>query len=149
MLLVALLVAIAAPAEAVIVPQRSIAGVALDMTRTEVKQVVGEPVTRRRVEDLVIWTFPGKLRVLFTDRAKAVTSVVTESRGERTRSGIGVGSTRKQVRRALKGEYCSPFDCSLGTLAHRSRNTMFGFGADRTGPVEFVEVRRQFVDGMP
>jgi hypothetical protein len=148
-LLLVVLLASLAPAGAAaakIVPGRSIAGVKLDMTRAEVKALKGDPLTRRRVEDLTIWTFPGKLRVVFLDRAEGVTSITTESRRQRTASGLGVGSTVKAVRRKLSGEHCNDLACSLGTLAHRSRNSFFYLDG---GIVQSVEVRRQFQDGMP
>ena len=140
---------LAAPAGARIVPQKSIAGVALGMSMEEVAERFGNPVSRQRTEGSTIWRFPRTLTVVFDDRAKGVTLVGTRSRRQRTASGIGVGSTRKQVRRALKGEHCSPALCLLGDGSHRSRSTYFSFGIDGKGPVESVEVRYELLDGLP
>ena len=136
--------ATAAPAPAAIVVQRSIAGAALDMSRAQIKKQLGEPTARRRAEDLSVWTFRGQMTVVFTDGRKGATSVSTTNPKQRTGAGLGVGATRKEVRRGLRGESCSGPSCFLGTFANGSRNTIFSFGPD--GRVTRVEVRRQIID---
>ena len=103
-------------ASAVIVPQRSIAGIELDMTRSEVRAKKGDP---RRVEhgtndfgQYTIFRY-GRLWVVFQGNAGA-TAVSTRRPGQRTAEGIGVGSTEAELRAA------HPVRCrtEAGTFRH-------------------------------
>jgi hypothetical protein len=83
-----------------IVPQVSIAKIALDMTRPEVRAKKGDPL---RVEHgtndfgpYTIWRY-GRLWVIFQGNAGA-TAVSTRRTGQRTAEGIGVGSTEAELR---------------------------------------------------
>ena len=90
----------AGTASALIVPQRSIAGIELDMTRPEVRAKKGDP---RRVEhgtnDFGPYTTfrYGRLWVVFQGNAGA-TAVSTRRTGQRTAEGIGVGSSEAELR---------------------------------------------------
>jgi hypothetical protein len=103
--------AFAAPATAAVVPGQGIAGVELRMTEAQVRAAVGPPlrVTRSR----------GALGLLVTrlhyrgldvdlqrlDGQAVVTRAIATRAGERTRSGVGVGSSLAAVRR-LPGVRC-------------------------------------------
>ena len=89
-----------ATASAVIVPQQSIAGIKLDMTRSEVRAKKGDPLwVDRGTNDFGPYTIfmYGRLRVIFQGNAGA-TAVSTRRPGQRTAEGIGVGSTEAELR---------------------------------------------------
>ena len=97
-----------ASAQAVIVPQRSIAGVKLGMTEVQVRAGLGAPIRVRRCANLF-----GPWRQLVYRRGavsfqsgKKVTNLMTSSKLERTLIGVGVGSTLTKLRTSLKGETC-------------------------------------------
>lgn len=100
--LVAALAAVflAAPARGVIVPQRSIAGVALGMTPGQVRAELGRPSSVLRGRNIFgPWTryrYP-RLTIFFQGNSR-VTSISTTRRAERTARGVGVGSTERQLR---------------------------------------------------
>jgi hypothetical protein len=125
--------ALTAPADALIVPQRSIAGVHLGMTQARVRAVVGRPdhVARARNEfgRYTVFIYRRRqLQVVFQGGG-AVTSVGTESRRERTRTGVGVGSTERAVRRGVRDVRCKTVTgtrtCHVGTLRAGRRVTDF------------------------
>jgi hypothetical protein len=130
LLLVALALAglsLAAPAGAVIVPQRSIAGVELLMTRAEVRGVLGEPneVIHGTNEFGAFTVFKyRRLRVTFQGRTQ-VTAVATNRRNEKTARGIGFGSTRDEVRDNVRGVRCAKRMCVKGRLLPGRRVTVF------------------------
>ncbi len=103
-------------ASAAIVPQQSIAGIALDMTRPEVRAAKGDP---RRVEhgtnDFGPYTIfrYGRLWVVFQGNDGA-TAVSTRRPGQRTAEGIGVGTREAKLRETY------PVRCrtELGTFRH-------------------------------
>ena len=98
----------AAAASAAIVPQRGIAGVRLEMTKAQVRAVLGAP--RRAVHgsnefgSFTIYRYRG-LRVTFQGNRR-VTDVFTTRPGERTARGVGVGSTEGEVRAKVAGVRC-------------------------------------------
>lgn len=152
-LLVASLVALAALAAAqgagaTIVPGTSIAGVKLGMQEARVRAILGEPAKEIRdsteLGDYVELRYPG-LRVFLLPRA-GVASVATTRRGERTRSGVGVGSTVDQVRAGVAGVTCQVSGgvglCRLGGVRRGARGTDLSL---RRGRVTEVSVYR--VDG--
>jgi hypothetical protein len=103
-------------ASALIVPQRSIAGIELDMTRAEVRALKGEP---RRIERgtnefgrYTIFRY-GRLWVSFQGNAGA-TAVFTRRPRQRTAEGIGVGSTEAELRET----YNVRCRTELGTFRH-------------------------------
>lgn len=108
------------PAVAPIVPQRSIRGVELGMRRAAVVRTLGHPShVRRGTNDLGPYTelsYAG-LRVVFAFDG-GVSELETRSPLDRTRSGVGVGSTERQVRAAIRGLVClteaSIRHCHLG-----------------------------------
>lgn len=129
----ALTAAPAAPAEAVVVVQQGIAGVRLQMTRDQVRAVLGSPrgvkSGRNIVGRYVEFRYPGLL-VRFQGQ-RTVTAIYTSRRSERTRSGIGVGSTKAQVKASIRGVRCRfSLDarfCYVGVLKAGRRVTTFYF----------------------
>ena len=107
----ALLAPLGAPAaaEALIQVDRGIAGARLGNSRAEVRAALGSPEsTRSGTNDFgrfLQWRFRGGITVIFQDR-REVTTVSTSGRGDRTRRGVGVGSTEQAVRRRVRGIRC-------------------------------------------
>jgi hypothetical protein len=119
-------------ASARIVVQHSIGGVSLGMTRAQVTGLLGPPVhdiapTSDDSRRTRFWDFAHRLRIGFANDGDAVTTLVTYSHGERTASGVGPGSSRRAVKRALHGEHCTPDLCMVGTDALGEVTTIFDF----------------------
>jgi hypothetical protein len=108
-------------AAALIVPQQSIAGVKLNMTRPEVRAKKGEPDKIRHATndfgaytEFVYRSDHGKLRVTFQGNAGA-TAVFTNRRAQHTAEGIHAGSTEAKLRDAYPKAHCRT---ELGTFRH-------------------------------
>lgn len=127
----AAVLAIPASASAVIVPQRGIAGVALNQTKQKVRAVAGAPVRIVRGTNefgqYTVFRYRG-LTVNFQGN-RQVTAVSTGSRAQRTASGVGVGSTEAQLTAAIPAVTCESFgefrSCTLGVLEPGRRVTDF------------------------
>jgi hypothetical protein len=105
-----------AVASANIVPQKSIARIALDMTRPEVRAKKGDPLrVEHGANDFGPYTIfrYGRLWVVFQGNAGA-TAVSTRRTGQRTAEGIGVGSTEAE----LRATYSVRCRTELGTFRH-------------------------------
>jgi hypothetical protein len=127
-LLLALTMLVAtASADAAIVPGKSIAGVKLSMTQQQVKDLLGEPndtiTGSNEFGQFTVFKYR-RLRVTFQGNA-SVTAVKTIRRSERTSKGIGVGSTRAQVKRRVTGVVCEKRLCTKGRLEAGQRVTVF------------------------
>jgi hypothetical protein len=100
----------AAPASAKIVVNRSIAGVKLGMSQQKVISLIGLPDTTITNAALdTNWTYKKRgLQVTFHPRTTTnnVTTIFVRKRGERTASGVGVGSSYQAVRRHVAGVRC-------------------------------------------
>jgi len=99
-------------AAAELVPNRSIAGIELRITRAEVIDVVGEP-DAERVRDAEIFGRQrvmryGKTKVYFAGKRpeSEVVSIRTRDKGERTSEGIGIGSRKRAIKRSVPGVRC-------------------------------------------
>lgn len=138
-LLAAGCLAFAPAAGASIVPQKSIAGVRIGMTQKKVKDVLGTPLKRRRQGEFTFWTFAHRVEVAFRG-GTTVTSVTVTGRFHRTASGVGVGSTRKEVRAGLAGESCNGADCFVGDLRPGTVYTDFSFGTNGGRTVRSVSL---------
>jgi hypothetical protein len=151
-LIAAVLVLLAVPASAgaVIVPQKSIRGIALGMTVAEVRAAAGSPSSFRTERDEVlgrtrVWRY-GLTTVRFdsTRSAARVLGVTTTSRRERTAAGVGVGSTRSAVRTKVPAVRCLvEFDydhCFVGRW--RAGEVVTDFAIGTRGRVTRVVVGR-------
>ena len=142
--------ALPATAGAVIVPQKSIKGIELEMTVAQVRAELGSPDRFRTVRD----PFAGRVRewryglttVLFSGtRSDAqVVTVQTRSRTERTAEGVGVRSRRATVRSKVPNVRClvefSYDHCFVGRW--RAGATVTDFAIDRRGRVSRVTLGR-------
>lgn len=145
-LAVALAVAapLAAPAasHAVIQVQRGISGVALGMSQDQVRAALGSPVVRHgRNEFGPYTTFRYAhlgITVAFHGDTR-VTSVDTTGVGDRTASGVGVGSTPAVVRARVPGVRCATeagfHHCQVGRSLPGRRVTDFLFSGGRVSRV--------------
>jgi hypothetical protein len=103
---------LAAPAGAVIVPQKGMIGLRLQMTAKAVRAAKGAPDRARRINHPIMGRVAqyryGRTTVLFDGRrARArVVSLTTRDVDERTARGIGVGSSRAAVRARVAGVTC-------------------------------------------
>jgi hypothetical protein len=100
--------AVAAGANAAIVPQQSIAGIKLGMSKTQVKAKLGPPQSiHNGTNDFgAFTTFRYRaVEVTFQSGAQA-TGIVTRSRNQRTARGVGVGSTVFSVLVGTPGIRC-------------------------------------------
>ena len=146
----AVVLALPASVGATIVPQKSIRGIALGMTVSEVRAAAGAPSSFRTVRDEVlgrsrVWEY-GLTTVRFdsTARTAKVLGVETTSRSERTARGVGVGSTRAAVRGRVPGVRCLvEFDydhCFVGRW--RAGQIVTDFAISSRGRVSRVVVGR-------
>ncbi len=143
--LAALAVSLAFPAGAgaLIQVDRGIAGVRLENTRAEVRAALGPPASTRsgsnEFGEFVQYRYRGGIRVLFL--RNRVSLVGTTGLGDRTNSGIGVGSSEQRVRNRIPGIDCETFGstriCSRGAEQPGERGTFFFI---RQGRVTRAEV---------
>ena len=139
----------AAPAGATIVPQHGMLGVELGDTVREVRAELGPPDGIRFERNEIIGRqrlyFYGRTIVGFDgdSRTARVITLTTRSRSERLANGVGVGSTKREVMRKVKGVKCpvdESFHCYLGRFEPGRRVTDFRVG--RRGRVSAVTVGR-------
>jgi len=126
----------ASSARAVIVVQRSIGGVKLQMTEAQVRAKLGRPM-RVRVGTNEFGTFVEKVykRVTVTFQSgDRVTNVRTKSPLEKTAGGVGVGSTKSQVKAGVANAKCkneSGFrHCFVGAFLPGRTVTDFRLGSN-------------------
>jgi hypothetical protein len=117
----------AVPARAAIVPQRSIAGVTLELTKAQVRAKLGAPPrVRHGRNDFGAWTqfvYP-RVEVTFQG-GNAVTGLQTTSPKERTARGAHVGSTKAELLARVQGLKCETGHCFLGSFRAGKRVTDF------------------------
>lgn len=129
----AALAASAPAAPAAIVMDRSIDGVALDMTEDEAVAVRGPFDGDRQVGEepsdySVYWRDRGLQANFFTEGRRAYL-VATTSKRQRTANGLGPGVTARKTRRRLRGERCSRIfdvDIQKDVIECRTRGTASG-----------------------
>jgi hypothetical protein len=148
--LAALLGALGTPAaaEALVQVDRGIAGARLGNTRAEVRAALGAPESSRSGTNdfgaFLQWRFRGGITVIFQGR-REVSSVSTTGRGDRTRRGVGIGSTEAAVRNRVRGIRCETI---VGTRScHTGRFTVGEIITDfqlRGGKVRRVSIGRVF-----
>jgi hypothetical protein len=139
-----------ASASAVIVPQHSIAGVALEMTRPEVKDLKGDPDRIKhgmndfgKFTQFIYRNSNGKLEVSFQGNAGA-TAVFTNRHSQRTAERIHVGSPESKLHDAYPKLRCrtesSDFrHCWTGRFRVGHRVTDYRIGM-ATGDVKTITV---------
>jgi hypothetical protein len=124
-------------ASALIAPQRSIAGIALTMTRAEVRAAKGDPLHvvhgSNDFGNYTVFKY-GHLNVTFQGNAGA-TAVATSRPGQRTREGIHVGSTEAALAAAYPNLHCrTDFDgfrdCWTGAFQPGKRVTDYLITSD-------------------
>lgn len=133
-------------ASALIVPQQSIAHIALEMTRPEVRAEKGEPLRivhgSNKFGPYTIFRY-GRLSVTFQGNAGA-TAVKTTRPRQQTAEGIHVGSTEAELLAAYPGARCrtesSSFrHCWTGRMQPGRRVTDYRIGIS-SGEVKSVLV---------
>ncbi len=145
--LVPICLAVAAPAQARIVINERIGAARLSLSDKQVIDRFGKPdnVTHGGSQfgpSKTFHYFARKLRVSFYDieEPRVAWKLRTASSGERTASGLGVGSSVRSVRRKLSGERCH-VRAGNGScqVIHRKRfddrKTIFSFSGDRVDSV--------------
>jgi hypothetical protein len=148
-----LVLALAAPAGAVIVPGKGMAGVQLQDCQEEVIEVLGPPDKTFGKEDVFgfVSTYTYVQRGLKLDFRRGpgeclvLSSIRTTKAAERTKEGVGKGTKQKALRRKLKGEKCRTFRqpkririCWLGSFTPSKPITEFRI--DSKGRVNNVRV---------
>jgi hypothetical protein len=120
--------AAAADASATIVPGKGMSGVALGMTKAQVRARLGAPIGTGGGR----WYYA---RVWVGFRASRAVEITTTRSTERTRGGLGVDSTEAALRASYPALRCSaatPFRrCRLGSGAPGTRVTDFMVGRGR------------------
>ena len=145
---VAVLIVVPAASEATIVPQRSIKGVKLGDSLSDVRGRLGKPdavIFNRNPIIGRVRTYKYGLTYVGFNGAGAdatVDAISTASRKERTSKGVGVGSPRAQVASRVPGVKCAVEfgvdHCYVGTFRAGTRVTDFRIGS--TGRVARVVV---------
>jgi len=145
--------ALAAPAGAVIVPGKGMAGVQLQDCQEEVIQVIGPPDKTFGKTDIFgfVSTYTYVQRGLKLEfrrgpgQCLVLSSIRTTKAAERTKEGVGKGTKQKALRRKLKGEKCRTFRqpkririCWLGSFTPSKPITEFRI--DSKGRVNNVRV---------
>jgi hypothetical protein len=124
----AVLATTAADATATIVPQKGMSGVALGMTKAQVRARLGGPIGTGGGR----WYYA---RVWVGFRSGRTTEITTTRSTERTIGGLGVDSTESSLRASYPRLTCAaatPFRrCRLGSGAPETRVTDFMVGHGR------------------
>jgi len=140
----AMLAGLSAPAGAVLErnalvrPARGIGKVSLGMTQRQVRRALGQPVYVRRIPrgfgrtllEMSYWLDGWTVRLAVRRGVYRVVYVETTLSRERTRQGLGVGSTQPQIRRVYPRLSCRSVpgyntECIAGSPG--ARHTVFGF----------------------
>ena len=148
-----LLLVLAAPAGAVIVPGKGMAGVELGQCQQKVIDTIGFPDKTFGKNDtfgfVSTYTYlKAGLKLEFRrgpGECLELTSIRTTKAAERTKEGVGKGTKRKTLRAKLRGEKCRTFRtpktiriCWLGSLTPSKPVTEFRI--DSKGRVNNIRV---------
>ena len=114
-----------------------LAGARLGNTRADVRRALGKPSKvqqgRNDFGRWVSYRFAGKITVFFQGR-EVVTSVQTAGLGDRTASGIGVGSTEADLTKSIKGLTCEDVGANVRTC--HTGEFIAGRARDRLPPLQ-------------
>ena len=136
---------VAAPAGAFIRPQKGMAGVRLNMTQQQMRDVLGKPTRVKQGDNdfgpFTQFIYPHSITVTFQGNRR-VTGIITRGRTEKTERGVGVGSAEKAVRQKVGHVRCETIAgshmCHVGTFDAGHRVTVFLIS--KTGRVKSVTV---------
>jgi len=125
----------ASTAEAVIQVQKGITGIRLGMSQAQVKAGLGNPHrTKTGHNDFGPFTqffYRGGITVTFQGNT-SVSAVAITGHTDRTPSGVGVGSTERQIKKGVRGVTCQTRaavrDCHVGAFRAGRRVTDFILG---------------------
>ena len=126
---------------ALVRPGRGIGKVSLGMTQKQVRRALGTPVYTRRIPrgfgrtllEMSYWLDGWTVRLATRRGALRVVYVETTLARERTRDGLGVGSTRRQLQRRYPGLSCRSvpgYNTECVTGSRQARHTVFGFNGN-------------------
>jgi hypothetical protein len=123
---------VAAPAAAVVRPQKGMAGVRLGMTQTQMRDKLGVPTrVKQAMNDfgpLTQFFYPHSITVTFQGNRK-VTGISTKGRTEKTERGVGVGSLEAVVQQKVGHVRCETIagsrTCHVGQFNPGRRVTVF------------------------
>ena len=120
------------------------------MSEQQVVDLLGQPQETRKLGEPDVdpgveteFVYEAGFIVTFVQNMSGVVSVSTTSIGEQTAAGVGVGSTKGQVLRKVKGAHCQRRgrSCFVGRLKVGHRRTEFDL---RKGRVSRIIVFIQF-----
>lgn len=142
MAVVATALVTAGAAGSMIVPQKGIAGARLGMTMAKVRSVLGQPKTIfKGRNEFGPWTDYGYARVRISFQGnRTVTKLTTQDRREKTRGGVGFGSTERLLRAKVRGLRCKTEfgfrHCWLGAFLPGRRVTNFMIDGGRVSRID-------------
>jgi hypothetical protein len=133
---------VTAQASAMVQVDHGIAGARLGASRTAVRAALGTPDKvfggRNEFGAYTRYTYAGGLKVFFQGKTK-VTSVFTTGLGDRTATGVGVGSTEADVVAGVKGAKCETIagsrTCHTGKFLAGRRVTDFVISSGKVASV--------------
>jgi hypothetical protein len=112
-------------AGATILINRGMFRLTLGDTMTQVQQKLGQPTTVTHRNGATLWFYlKQKLLLDFHGKNKPLHAIFTENPRQRTKSGVGVGSTQHDVMRLVPGVQCSttPGQPGADCLVSATRN---------------------------
>jgi hypothetical protein len=139
----AALLLFAPAAGSTVVVQESIAGVKIGMTAAQVRAQLGKPKKVGYRPDQIqgsIKVYDYGLTDVYLSRGAEgqVFHVVTTSRKQRTKEGLGVGSTRAAIKRGYSKARCFERICAIGDAPAGEAVTTFYFTA--AGKVRMISL---------
>jgi hypothetical protein len=120
-------VVVAMPADAKIVVQHGMGGVTIGMTQAQVRAKIGPPakvISRKNDGGRFTEFFYPRIAVFFQPPPRVV-SIGSDSRLEKTSTGVGIGSYWADVKKHVRGAHCRTTyghgSCLVGDRVHPGR----------------------------